>query len=318
MGAYIVDTDQHLCSCLDFRFQQVPLFSRCCKHLSGETGCIRPERLTRTAGPMLQKLHTVSTQIKHGWYWSEKLDGIRVVWRTSTAKHPTTCVTFRKGYQFNVPFSLPFALPPNTVLDGELVSCELPPHRLVSQIRMPLQHDGWRTVRFAVFDTPTHPGTWQERQEYLQGLFSGGDRMEDADGDQRMDVEDPRVFLVPQTVIPESDEPVCTTLREALVPIARRGGEGIVVQNPRQTYQHGRRLSGTAVKIKPYYAARVVRTGPKTVRHAGVECTATGLTCGLHQETTVYYLSKRADGGLVHATQKRPFDAAYEMKGIYW
>jgi hypothetical protein len=168
MPGYTVDLLANTCTCMDWQYQGLRTTSRCCKHLSLQNGCARPRRLPRASSPpALQLLSTSTTGIAVGWYWSEKLDGIRVYW------DGRRCVTREKGYLFDVPF----ALPPDIPLDGELLSTS--GQDLALQIRRGLDHPGWKDVRYAVFDAPGCPGTWAQRQAFLGSLgLSSTDAMD--------------------------------------------------------------------------------------------------------------------------------------------
>lgn len=96
-------------------------------------------------------------------YWvSEKLDGVRARWDGQR-------LISRGGLIFQTPtwFTKDF---PTAPLDGELWIARGQYEQTSSIVRRIRPHDGWRKIRFMVFDMPAHGGTFDERVATMRAL----------------------------------------------------------------------------------------------------------------------------------------------------
>jgi len=98
--------------------------------------------------------------VKHdpaGWLMSEKLDGVRCFY---DGKHT---LYSRQGKEFFAPKWWLAKLPP-VALDGELWTKRDDFQTLVSIVRKKVpQDEGWKNVKFMVFDAPTIKGNFKSR-----------------------------------------------------------------------------------------------------------------------------------------------------------
>ena len=92
-----------------------------------------------------------------GWLMSEKLDGVRCYWNG-------TNMYTRNGNPFYPPDSFKASLP-KMALDGELWSGRDDFQKIVSIVRKhdPSKSDGWKGIKFMVFDAPLVKGNFAKR-----------------------------------------------------------------------------------------------------------------------------------------------------------
>lgn len=176
----------------------------------------------KPAFPILLGRHWDGIQQLKGWWMSEKLDGWRA-YRTADGKLLT-----REGNEVNAPDWWLAGLPAGVELDGELWLGRGTISALKSILgKNEASDEDWMKVQFAVFDVPSHPGTFEERQAHLTsldlGLFA---------------------FRIEQTVCPSND---VAKLKMNMVVLD--GGEGIMMRKPGSLYERER--SYTLLKVKP-------------------------------------------------------------------
>lgn len=177
-----------------------------------------------------------------GWYMSEKLDGVRAYWDGSA-------LLSRRGKAFAAPDWFTAGFPPFE-LDGELWTGRGEFETIVSITSRDRPHPGWRRITYNVFEVPNAPGDLDARlaklRRYLAAHPAGPIR------------------IIPQT--PCRDR---AHLRARLAEVEAKGGEGLVVRDPRAPYQTGR--SAAAVKVKRFddMEGKVVGYRPGKGKYAG-------------------------------------------------
>ena len=158
-----------------------------------------------------------------GWYMSEKLDGVRAYWDGSK-------LLSRKGNVFAAPDWFTADLPPFE-LDGELWTAPGEFEAIVSIVSRDQPHSGWKRITYNIFEVPNAPGDFDARlavlRDYLEGHPAGP------------------VRIIPQIECRDREH-----LRAMLAEVEARGGEGLVVRNPRALYQTGR--NAAAMKVKSF------------------------------------------------------------------
>lgn len=152
-----------------------------------------------------------------GWYWSEKLDGVRAYWDGA-------CLWTRGGNAIHAPAWLTAGLPKRAHLD-----CEVWAGRgHFNEARLAVQNGRWLPdIRLAVFDAPRAPGDWRERMEESSGLVADA----------------PAAFAVGSGTITSLGQ-----LRRELNRVLRDGGEGLVLRKPGVGYEIGRTRNTLKVK----------------------------------------------------------------------
>ena len=146
------------------------------------------------------------------YFLSEKLDGMRCVW-------DGTELWTRNGKKIHAPRSLVDALPHDFTLDGELFLGRGKFQDLMSIVNSGSTHPSWSRVKYAVFDSPTAPGDFLTRLAAIHAA------------------------LVPSNCTYILEHTVCTGSAHAfaeLDAVIARGGEGIMLRNPKAPYESGR------------------------------------------------------------------------------
>jgi len=179
---------------------------------------------------MLANVYHQNDDVKQFWV-SEKLDGVRARWDGKQ-------LISRGGNIFIAPawFVQGF---PNKPLDGELWMGRGHYQDVVSVVRKQIPDDGWKAVKFMVFDLPAHGGTFTERVEAMRHLATTS-------------------YL---KVIEQFRVDSNKALMDKLDDLVRQGGEGLVLHRQNALYHSGR--SDDLLKLKPFEDAEAVVIGYK-------------------------------------------------------
>ncbi|MBV2164290.1 MAG: DNA ligase [Comamonas sp.] len=164
-------------------------------------------------------------------YWvSEKYDGIRAHWDGRQLRS-------RQGLPIDAPAWFTRGWPAQA-LDGELWAGRgqfAAVQATVAQGRK--DEDGWRTLRYMVFDLPQHPGPFGQRQQALQRVAQG--------------IGQPWVQAAAQWQVPSH-----AALMEQLHAVSKAGAEGLMLRRADSPYRPGR--SDDLVKLKLFDDAEAV------------------------------------------------------------
>lgn len=186
---------------------------------------------------------TYSSQIDvSGWLMSEKLDGVRGYWDGQK-------MISKNGNLFYPPKEFTQGLPPFP-LEGELWGGRGSFEQTASIVMKQQPHDGWRQIKFAVFDAPLIPGRFTERIAKAIDWFASHPSA--------------YAFVIPQSELQDHAE-----LQSELQRIEKLGGEGLIVRAPDAYYSIGR--SPTILKVKSYQddEATVLKHLPGRGRNSG-------------------------------------------------
>lgn len=249
------------CSCPAWRNQSTAIEKRTCKHLrkylgdEHENNRIGADGAAVASARKVESAEGESSEPKlllaeswdnerdlSGWYMSEKLDGVRAYWTGET-------FLSRQGNKFLAPawFTEGF---PKTPLDGELWIDRKTFQQTVSIVRRQDGSEDWKRVRYVVFDSPTEPGTFEQRLKAIQtsGLEKNAAQLQ----------------ILAQSICNGTD-----SLRKELQRIEALGGEGLMLRQPDSKYEFGR--SSTLLKVKTFHDADAVVLGhqPGKGRHKG-------------------------------------------------
>lgn len=234
------------CSCPAWRNQSVPVEKRTCKHLRklrgdeaertrinntlspASTSQKKPAAADRKP-PRLLLANTWDSSIDpSGWWMSEKLDGVRALWDGKT-------FVSRQGNPFIAPEWFCQELP-DAVLDGELWIGRREFQQTVSVVRSRDRNDGWKKVRFLVFDAPALDAVWEERMAFLEKLLPERGRK--------------------GSLVSTLEHVQCEStahLQKQLKMIEKAGGEGLMLREPGSVYEAGR--SPSLLKVKSFLDA---------------------------------------------------------------
>lgn len=174
---------------------------------------------------------------------SEKLDGVRAYWDGEK-------LVSRGGNTFSAPewFTADF---PSEPMDGELWIGRNSFEQTVSTVRRNSPHDGWRKVKYMVFDLPAHKGDFDERHRHLRKIVAKS--------------ASEYLKTVRQFRVESAKE-----LAKELDRVTKAGGEGLILHKRKSFYQKGR--SRNVLKLKKFYDAEavVIRHNPGKGRFRGM------------------------------------------------
>ncbi|MCP3926667.1 MAG: DNA ligase [Desulfobacterales bacterium] len=158
-----------------------------------------------------------------GWFMSEKLDGIRGCW---TGKRMLT----RKGIEINCPkwFLKNF---PSYKLDGELWISRNNFEAVQSTVMDKIPGKSWKKVTYNIFEVPNAKGNFLQRLDKAKMWFEQN--------------RNSFAQIIPQLYCKDSN-----ALNSFLNDIESKGGEGVIVKDPKKTYHTGR--SKYVLKVKRF------------------------------------------------------------------
>jgi DNA ligase 1 len=207
-----------------------------------------------------------------GFLVSEKFDGVRAVWDGQ-------CLRFRSGREIAAPDWFVRALP-DQPLDGELWLGRGQFDRLSGLVRQQRPDDnGWRAVRYLVFDAPGQAGTFEVRWSALEPVIEAA--------------KQPWLQRVAQSWVNDR-----TALQQRLQAVVSAGGEGLVLHRADALWQSGRTQALFKFKPEPDADALVVAYLPGKGRYAGM----TGALQVRTAEGVVFALGS----GLTEALRREP------------
>ncbi len=243
------------CSCPAWRNQSIAIEKRTCKHLrklrgdaAEETrvgGAVAPAKKPTEGdeGPKLLLAHSWEQETDlTGWWMSEKLDGVRAYWDGKQ-------FISRLGNLFHAPEWFVKGLPDHP-LDGELFGGRKKFQRTVSVVRRQDQSEGWREIRYVVFDAPAMDAPFEARLAAIRHAIE-------------------KTGLAHVEAHPHEPCRGVDHLREELARVEALGGEGLMLRKPGSKYEVGR--STTLLKVKTFHdaEARVIGHLPGAGRHKG-------------------------------------------------
>ncbi len=177
------------------------------------------------------------------YFVSEKLDGVRARWDGKN-------LISRGGYTFAAPdwFVAGF---PKATMDGELWIARGQYEKTSSIVSQFSPHDGWRRVRFMMFDLPLHGGTFEQRVMAMRELA------------RQMNVS----FLA---AVDQLEVDNNKALMKLLDKVIAGGGEGLMLHRKTARYKSGR--SDNLLKLKRFDDAEAVVIGykPGTGKYEGM------------------------------------------------
>lgn len=194
--------------------------------------------------PALMRAHVYRPGIDLSAYWlSEKYDGVRAFWDGQR-------LLTRGGLQIAAPpwFTAGW---PQQPMDGELWGGRGRFEPTVSTVRqLQPDDDAWRSLRFMVFDLPSHPGVFTERVNAYQALVAR--------------LQQSWVVAVPQERVADH-----ASLLRRLDGVVRAGGEGLMLHRGDALYRAERSQDLLKVKTHEDAEARVIGHEPGRGRHQG-------------------------------------------------
>ena len=177
------------------------------------------------------------------YYASEKLDGVRAYW--DGAK-----LISRGGNVFAAPQWFVRGFPAEH-LDGELWSRRGDFENISGVVRRKQPHDGWREIKYMIFDMPKVGGDFRARLTQMKKTIAAANL--------------PHLQLVAQYELQNAGE-----LQNMMREITEGGGEGVMLRRKDSLHRGGR--GGDLIKMKPFAdaEAEVVAHHPGKGKFAGM------------------------------------------------
>jgi len=193
--------------------------------------CLTPLWALERPALMLAKKYHAGLPIAEYWV-SEKLDGVRARWDGER-------LISRGGTVFAAPkwFTVGF---PVQILDGELWWQRGAYEKTVSIVNRQQPHEGWRKIRFMLFDAPAELTSFSGRLEKIKQLVqqTGSDYLQ---------------------MIPQTRFATAVALQQRLQEVVQQGGEGLMLHHQDAFYRQGR--STKLLKLKVFSDAEAVVIG---------------------------------------------------------
>lgn len=174
---------------------------------------------------------------------SEKLDGVRARW-------DGTHLISRGGNVFAAPEWFTTGLPAMP-LDGELWMGRGRYEEVSSIVRTQHPHEGWRHVRFMIFDLPAHGGTFAQRVIAMNSLRTGS--------------ASPYLGIIEQQRVGSEED-----LLKWLHRVIDEGGEGLMLHRDTALYASGRSQDLLKLKLFTDAEATVIGYRPGKGQFAGL------------------------------------------------
>ncbi|TNY21110.1 DNA ligase/mRNA capping enzyme [Rhodotorula diobovata] len=197
-----------------------------------------------------------------GWWISEKLDGVRAYWDGDST------LWSRVGNPFDAPSSFTSRLPQGHELDGELFIGRDRFDETSGIVRSRLS-PRWADLRYMVFDIPSQGSKpFEARLAALDKLFPGAnpETVTAHSAAELNPKEEGGVVRVVEHEKCDGWEHLLNRLEE----VKAKGGEGLMLREPKSKYVNKR--STTLLKVKTFYdaEARVVSHEPGKGKYAGL------------------------------------------------
>jgi DNA ligase 1 len=191
---------------------------------------------------LLAQVYRAGMALDDHWI-SEKYDGLRGFWDGQRLRT-------RGGETIHAPCWFTAGWPAQA-MDGELWAGRGRFEQALSTVRqLTPKDDAWRSIRFMVFDLPTHPGRFTERVLAYQELVA--------------QLNQPWVQAVPQRRATTHDD-----LMAQLDAMVRDGGEGLMLRRASSFYRAVRSDDLLKVKTHEDAEALVLAHLPGKGRHTG-------------------------------------------------
>jgi DNA ligase 1 len=176
---------------------------------------------------------------------SEKLDGVRAWWDGEQLRT-------RSGYVIPAPDWFLQVLPRDVALDGELWIGHGTFDRISALVRSAVADDeGWKAVRFMVFDLPDSLAPVEDRLQVLTALISA--------------INSPFIQQVKQHELASPAE-----LQQMLQSVTASGGEGLMLKRKGSLYQARRSSDWMKLKVREDAEAIVLGYTPGKGKYQGM------------------------------------------------
>ena len=194
----------------------------------------------------------------NGWFLSEKFDGYRCIWDGEKFYS-------RLGNEFKTPDWFRAFLPPGVALDGELFlgregfqKCGI--------FRKKLPDDAeWMKldVKYQIFDSPTHPGGFEDRQLFIEKLIE-----ERCKCDKKLGI--PSGIKCPLIMTKQIKVKNDSDVQKHFKALTSKGAEGVMLRAPNSPYEPKR--TSLLLKVKQFFddECKIIGYKPGTGKYSGM------------------------------------------------
>ena len=182
--------------------------------------------------PMLAETYNGTEDI-NGWLLSEKLDGVRCIW-------DGTKISSRNNNKFYPPTWFIENFPQDMALDGELFMERNQFSATISIVKKQTAHDGWKKIKFMIFDAPLLSGNLVSRLKAVEKKLNEMKEILPESGKY--------LELLNQEICVDKDY-----LDKRMKEIIALKGEGCIVRDPNSLYEN--RRSKSMLKVKEFHDA---------------------------------------------------------------
>ena len=194
----------------------------------------------------------------NGWYLSEKFDGYRCIWDGNKFYS-------RNGNEFVTPDWFRAFMPPGISLDGELfLGRELFEKCGIFRRKVPDDSEWIKfNVKYQIFDSPTHPGNFEERQSFIEKLIKERCKCESKLSLPK-GVKCPLILTKQIKVKSEED------VQKYFKALTSKGAEGVMLRAPNSPYESKR--TSLLLKVKQLFddECKIIGYKPGTGKYANM------------------------------------------------
>ena len=195
----------------------------------------------------------------NGWFLSEKFDGYRCIWDGEKFYS-------RAGNEFFVPEWFSAFMPPGVALDGELfLGRECFQKCGIFRRKTPDDAEWIKLdVKYQVFDSPTHPGGFEERVAFIKKLIEERCKCDKKKLGIPSGIKCPLVFTKQIMVKNDSD------VQKHFKTLTSKGAEGVMLRAPNSPYESKR--TSLLLKVKLFFddECKIIGYKPGTGKYSGM------------------------------------------------
>jgi len=195
----------------------------------------------------------------NGWFLSEKFDGYRCIWDGEKFYS-------RLGNEFKTPDWFRAFLPPGVALDGELFLGRDGFQKCGIFRKKSTDDAKWMKldVKYQIFDSPTHPGGFEDRQLFIEKLIEARCKCDKKKLGIPSGIKCPLIMTKQIKVKNDSD------VQKHFKALTSKGAEGVMLRAPNSPYDPKR--TSLLLKVKQFFddECKIIGYKPGTAKYLGM------------------------------------------------
>jgi DNA ligase 1 len=195
----------------------------------------------------------------NGWFLSEKFDGYRCIWDGEKFYS-------RLGNEFKTPDWFRAFLPPGVALDGELFLGREGFQKCGIFRKKSTDDAKWMKldVKYQIFDSPTHPGGFEDRQLFIEKLIEARCKCDKKKLGIPSGIKCPLIMTKQIKVKNDSD------VQKHFKALTSKGAEGVMLRAPNSPYDPKR--TSLLLKVKQFFddECKIIGYKPGTAKYLGM------------------------------------------------